>query len=51
MLLRRDDVNADETDTLGRMPLCRASENGHEGAVKIPLGRGELDSDKPDLSD
>ena len=38
----------DGEDFLGRTPLGWAAHNGHEGVVKILLGRKEVNPDKPD---
>jgi len=40
------DIN--EGDYSGRGPLAWAARNGHDGVVKILLGRGEINPDKPD---
>ena len=50
MLLRRDDLNPDKPDNGGRTPLWCAACNGHEGLVKIPLGRDDVDPNKSDTT-
>jgi len=40
------DIN--QADTAGNTPLHWASSNGHEGVVKILLGRHDINPDKPD---
>ena len=39
-----------EKDCVGNTPLVWAAKNGHEGVVKILLGRGDVKPDKPDES-
>jgi len=40
------DIN--QMDCGGNTPLMRAAHNGHEGAVKVLLGRDSVNPDKPD---
>ena len=35
MLLRRDEVNPDQPDNQGQVPLWYAAENGHAGVVAL----------------
>ncbi|KAG0639919.1 hypothetical protein HOY80DRAFT_960951 [Tuber brumale] len=42
MLLGRQDVNPNAPDDDGQTPLYSAAWNGHEGAVKILLGRPDV---------
>jgi len=49
MLLEREDVNPNQGDTeYGRTPLSWAAEKGHEGVVKVLLGRGDVRTITPD---
>ena len=47
MLLRRD-INPNKPDKDGKTPLLVAARDGHEGVVKLILGRDEVNPDKPD---
>ena len=47
-LIEMECYDINEGDFLGRGPLAWAARNGHEGVVKILLGRGEINPDKPD---
>jgi len=52
MLLEREDVNPDRTDTQdGRTPLSWAAEKGHEGIVKVLLEREDVNPDRTDTQD
>ena len=42
------DIN--QRDCMGKTPLVWAAMNGHEGAVKILLGHGDVGPDRPDES-
>jgi len=48
MLLEVEGVDPDRPHFIGQTPLSHAAGRGHEGVVKILLGREEVDSDKPD---
>ncbi|KAG0641812.1 hypothetical protein HOY80DRAFT_953157, partial [Tuber brumale] len=51
MLLERDDINPNTTDTkYARTPLSWAVEEGHEGAVQLLPERDEINPDIPDLT-
>ena len=43
------DIN--QTDFIDCTPLMWAARNGHDGVVKILLGRGDINPDKPDIED
>jgi len=47
ILLRRDDVNPDNSGRDMHTPLSSAASYGHEGVVKILLGRDDVNPDKP----
>ena len=47
-LIKMECYDINEEDFLGGEPLAWASRNGHEEVVKILLGRGEVNPDKPD---
>ena len=47
-LIEMECYDINEGDFWGCVPLAWAARNGHEGVVKILLGRGEIDPDKPD---
>ena len=50
MLLEREDVNPDRTDTQdGRTPLSWAAEHGHEGVLKMLLERKDVNPDQADI--
>ena len=48
ILLGRDDVIPDNSNTWRETPLFMAAANGHEGVVKILLGRKDVDPDEND---
>ena len=39
--------NINQNDSMGDRPLAWAAANGHEGVVKILLGRDNINPDKP----
>jgi len=41
-------INPKSSDWRGRTPLSRAAGSGHEGIVKLLLGRGDVNPDTPD---
>ena len=44
LLLERKDINPDTPDTkYGQTPLLWAAEQGHEGIVRLLLGRNDVD--------
>ena len=47
-LIEMECYDINEGDFWGRGPLAWAAQKGHEGVVEILLGRGEINSDKPD---
>ena len=49
ILLGREDVNPEKSNTFRQSPLCFAAENGHEGVVKILLGRSDVNSERRTL--
>ena len=48
-LLGKRHVNPDSLSKSGRKPLSWAAENGHEGIVKLLLGRGDVNPSTPDM--
>ena len=48
LLFGRRYVNPDSSYKSGRTPLSWAAGNGHEGIVKLLLGRNDVDPDTPD---
>ena len=49
-LVEAEGCDINQKDCLGNTPLIWAARNGHEGVVKILLGRGDVDADKPNNS-
>ena len=47
-LIEMECYDINEGDSSGGGPLAWAARNGHEGVVKILLGQGEINPDKPD---
>jgi len=43
--------NINQNDSMGDTPLAWAAANGHEGVVKILLGRDDIDPNKPGKDD
>ena len=48
LLFEQEDVNLDSSSKSGRTPLSWAAENGHEGIVKLLLGREDVNPDTQD---
>ena len=44
-----EDCDINQTDFIDCTPLMWAAQNGHDGVVKILLGRGDANPDKPDM--
>jgi len=49
ILLKWREVNPDQLDTLGRIPLLYAAQRRHKGVVKILHREREVNSDKQDI--
>ena len=50
-MVEAEGCDISQKDRMGNTPLAWAAENGHEGVVKVLLGRGDIDPDKPDEDD
>ena len=46
-LVKVEGCDISQNDSMGNPPLAWAAKNGHEGVVKILLGRDDIDPNKP----
>ena len=47
LLLSRDNIDPDKLGEGSQIPLILAAWDGHEGVVKMLLGRNDVNPDKP----